>query len=306
MARCDAAGHHHRPCLAADFVLGEHLLVEVIDHDFRLLADGVLVRFDVPAQLLLRLLGVELGIVLHRLGQPVVALHRRVVLEHVENETLLDGLLHRVAVERPMLDHIALRPGLAEDFQRLVLWRGGEREVAGVGQHLARFHDAVDGVLGGLFLFLAALCRQRDVHLRCRAPALAGMRLVDEDGEAPSAVLVADLVQDEGKLLHRGNDDLLAACRKLRRSPECSAWPTMAATWANCLMVSRICLSSTRRSVTTMTESNIGLLPSPVRRAGARARQWSCSCRCPPSAGSGSVARPVVLASAKSFRTTSS
>ncbi len=41
----------------------------------------------------------------------------------------------------------------------------------------------------------------------------------------------------------------------LRRSPERSAWPTVAPTWANCLMVSRICWSRMRRSVTTMTES---------------------------------------------------
>ena len=42
----------------------------------------------------------------------------------------------------------------------------------------------------------------------------------------------------------------------LRRSPERSAWPTVAPTWANCLIVSRICLSRMRRSVTTMMESN--------------------------------------------------
>ena len=44
----------------------------------------------------------------------------------------------------------------------------------------------------------------------------------------------------------------------LRRSPECSAWPTVAPTWANCLIVSRICLSRIRRSVTTMIESKTG------------------------------------------------
>ena len=44
----------------------------------------------------------------------------------------------------------------------------------------------------------------------------------------------------------------------LRRSPECSAWPTVAPTWANCLIVSRICWSRMRRSVTTMIESKTG------------------------------------------------
>ena len=40
-----------------------------------------------------------------------------------------------------------------------------------------------------------------------------------------------------------------------RRCPEVSAWPTMEPTWANCLMVSRICLSNTLRSVTTIAVS---------------------------------------------------
>ena len=36
------------------------------------------------------------------------------------------------------------------------------------------------------------------------------MRLVDDDRELPAPVLAADLVEDERKLLHRGDDDLLA------------------------------------------------------------------------------------------------
>ena len=123
----------------------DHLLVEVVDHDLGLEADGVVVALDVLAQLLLRLLRVELRVVLDRLDQLVVAVHRRVALEHVEDEALLDRLLHRVAVERPVLD-LALgvrRTGLAEHFQRLVLRRGGEGEVAGVRQHLPRLPSAV-------------------------------------------------------------------------------------------------------------------------------------------------------------------
>ena len=36
------------------------------------------------------------------------------------------------------------------------------------------------------------------------------MGLVDDDGEAPPALLVADLVEDEGEFLHRRDDDLPA------------------------------------------------------------------------------------------------
>ena len=45
----------------------------------------------------------------------------------------------------------------------------------------------------------------------------------------------------------------------LRRSPECSAWPTVAPTCMNCLMVVWIWSSRMRRSVTTMTESKTSL-----------------------------------------------
>ena len=83
---------------------GQHLLVEVVHHDLGLEPDRVVVALDVAAQLLLRLLGVELRVVLDLLDQLVVAVHRRVALEHVEDEAFLDRLLHRVAVEGPVLD----------------------------------------------------------------------------------------------------------------------------------------------------------------------------------------------------------
>src|SRR5712691_1437576 len=41
------------------------------------------------------------------------------------------------------------------------------------------------------------------------------MRLVDDDGEALAAMLVADLVEDEREFLDGGDDDLLAALQKL-------------------------------------------------------------------------------------------
>ncbi len=100
----DAAGDHHGPRLAADLAGRQHLLVEVVDHDLGLEPDGVVVALDVAAQLLLGLLGVELRVVLGLLDQLVVAVHRRVALEHIEDEAFLDRLLHRVAVEGPVLN----------------------------------------------------------------------------------------------------------------------------------------------------------------------------------------------------------
>ena len=50
----DAVGHHHRPRLPADLVLRQHLLVEMVNHDLSLQADGVVVALHIAAQLLLR------------------------------------------------------------------------------------------------------------------------------------------------------------------------------------------------------------------------------------------------------------
>ena len=134
----DAVGDHHRPRLSADLALGEHLLVEVIHHDFGLEADRMVVPLHEPAQLLLRLLHVELGVVLHRLGQLVVTLHRRVACEHVQDEALLDRLLHGVSVKGVVLyGAVGLWVGRTEDLQRLVFGCRGEGEIAGVWQQLA-------------------------------------------------------------------------------------------------------------------------------------------------------------------------
>ena len=190
--------------------------MEVVDHDLGLQADRVVVALDEAPQLLLRLPDVELRVVLHRLGEPVVAGHRRVVRQHVQDEALLDGLLHGVAVEGAVpYGAVGLRVGRAEDLQRLVLRGGGKREVAGVGEQLARLHHAVDLVLVGLVLALFAGFPERGRDGRGRAAALAGVGLVDDDGEAARALLVADLVEDERELLDGRDGDLLARLDEL-------------------------------------------------------------------------------------------
>ena len=105
-------------------------LAEVLDHDLGLLGDVVRMQAHEPRQGPGRLALVHLGIVLDGLDQPVVGLVGRVVLEHVEDEALLDGLAHGVEVEGLGL---AVGPRPAEDLQRLVLGRGREGEEADVG-----------------------------------------------------------------------------------------------------------------------------------------------------------------------------
>ena len=63
----------HGPRLTADLVEGQHLLMEVVDHDLRLGADGVFMGLHIATELPLGLLGVELRVVLHDLSKPVIA-----------------------------------------------------------------------------------------------------------------------------------------------------------------------------------------------------------------------------------------
>ena len=145
------------------------------------------------------------------------------MLQHIEDEALLDRLLHGVAVEGPAL---AGSPSdrLAEDLQRLVLRGGGEGEVAGVGQELARFHDAVDLVLECLVVFVRCSASTAPCDRRRGAPALAGVRLVDDDGEA--AVRGARSPISSRMMGNFWTVEMtirLPPSMKRRRSPECSA-----------------------------------------------------------------------------------
>jgi hypothetical protein len=141
------------------------------------------------------------------------------VLQDVQDKALLDGLFHGVAVEGAVPDCRTLRTGVAEDLQRLVLGCGGKRKIAGVRQHLARFHNSVDGILRRLLVVFAALGREGDVHLRGRTTALTGVGLVDKNGEGPSAVFVADLVEDKRELLDGRDDDLFARAQEAAQIP---------------------------------------------------------------------------------------
>src|SRR6266851_4999603 len=61
----------------------------------------------------------------------------------------------------------------------------------------------------GSRVFILRRAAERLAHGRRGLTALARMRLVDNDGEGP-ATLGFDLLEDEGELLHRRDDDLLA------------------------------------------------------------------------------------------------
>ena len=131
-------GHDHRLGPAAD--LGHDLGDEVIDHHPHLLLDVVRVELDEPSDRPPALRGFDLRIVERSLLELEEGLVRRVVLEDVEDELLLDRLPHRIQVERAALSVSAL---LSEQRQRLGLRSRGESEVGHMrkGPHPAHVID---------------------------------------------------------------------------------------------------------------------------------------------------------------------
>ena len=92
--------HHHRLGLALQ--QRRDVLAEVLDDDLDLLGDVVGVQPHPAHDALQRRAALDLLVVqlLAVVGQPEGQLVGRVVLQHVEDEAFLDGLPHRVDVER--------------------------------------------------------------------------------------------------------------------------------------------------------------------------------------------------------------
>ena len=205
----------------------------MIDHDFGLGANGVIMAFDILTQLFRRLLGVKLRVVFGLGDQVVVGIDRGVILKHVEDEPFLDGLLHGVAVKGAMLNlpFRVGRKGFAEDFERLVFRRRGEGEITGVLQHFARLlaflKRIVDRILGVGSFFIAGgvgafdgggIAAERLAHGRRSSAPLAGMGFVDDDGEV-FRLFGRDFVQDVGEFLHRRDDDLFPLLDEAAKIP---------------------------------------------------------------------------------------
>ena len=139
MASCQRTASTRLPsttiALALPLEQRRDVLAEVLDDDLDLLADVVGVKPH-PAHDALHG-GVALDLLLVHLlavvGEPEGQLVGRVVLQHVEDEAFLDGLPHRIDVERR--GQVVRSGGLAgvraaaEQLQRLGLGRGGEGDV---------------------------------------------------------------------------------------------------------------------------------------------------------------------------------
>ena len=96
-----------------------------------------------------------------------------------------------------------------EGFLGLVLRSGGESEVAGRCQEFAAFHHGIDLILIVHVIFRGEAGKGQ-VHLGRVTTALAGMRLVDDDGELVILMFLPDFRYDVRELFYCRYNDALA------------------------------------------------------------------------------------------------
>ena len=154
--------------------------MEMLNHHFCFLCDGIRITFYKGTQLLLRSLLVEHRVILHRLHEFIVAGNRCVVFQHVENEAFLNGLLHRVHVEWAMFYIVAILIRNTEGLQRFIFRSGCEGKVAGISQQLTAFHHCIDFILI-IHLIFGGKAGKSQVHLGRVTSTLTGMGLVNNN-----------------------------------------------------------------------------------------------------------------------------
>ena len=105
-----------------------------------------------------------------------------------------------------MLDDTGILVRRAESLQCLVFRRGGEGEVAGIGQQLFALAHGVDLVLV-IHIRVGHDSGQRHVHCARGLSVLAGMCFVNDDGEMPILVILANLGEDIREFFNGRDDD---------------------------------------------------------------------------------------------------
>ena len=137
-----------------------------------------------------------------------------VVLQHIEDKTFLDGLMHAVNMEGMEAAVFCL---LAEHFQSGILRCCSEREegqifVLAVSDQLAdELVLRVNLIFCNAFDFCVLLqyltdISQRGLQLLCAAAGLGGVCLITDDGEV-SAVGFIHFLENDWELLQSGNND---------------------------------------------------------------------------------------------------
>ena len=165
-----AAGDHHGLGLAAQQVAD--IGAEVLDDHLHLLADVVRMQTHPARQLHARLFRVHFLVVTVRVGDLPGGAVGGVVLQHIEDETFLDGLAHGVQVERLGLVVGARRQcriGRAtEQLQGLGLGRGGKGVVADALVGRTGGHGGVQQLFGADLLSIRRIAAENLLELAGR------------------------------------------------------------------------------------------------------------------------------------------
>ena len=74
--------------------------MEVLHHNGGFLMDRIAIGFHIIPENCLGTLFIEFGVILDGFRQLIIALHRGVILQNIQNEAFLNGLLHGVNVVR--------------------------------------------------------------------------------------------------------------------------------------------------------------------------------------------------------------
>ena len=212
------AHHHHG--LGAALEQRLHVLAVVLHHHLHLGSDVVGVQAHPLHHALHGGAALDLHVVeaLPVMGEAKRKVVARVVLQHIEDETLLDRLPHRIHVKglrQPV------RACAAEQLQRLGLRGGGERNVGQARGRATRFHLRGQHGLGvdtaPVQHFGPFLRAQHLLELRRRLPGLRAVRLVGDHCEALALRRgqLAHGLQREGEGLDGADDDLLAGLQRL-------------------------------------------------------------------------------------------
>ena len=200
------AGDDHRPALALNGVQG--LLQEVVEHDAGLLLDGVRGQIHIGGEQADGFLLFVFVVGGDGLDQLEVTLEGGVILEHVQNEVLFDGLAHGIDV---MGDELPVRVLVTEQLKRLVLGRGGEGKIGDVTLPPAGVDlpdDLVFQIVARLVFDFGLLQIDGESLLEMFGglSRLAGVGFVDDDGEA-LAFELGHAGRDDRELLQGGDDD---------------------------------------------------------------------------------------------------
>ena len=201
--------HHHGARLAAQFLSGNDLFVEMVYHHRRFLGNDIGIPFDKGAQFLLSPLLVKHGVVFHLFDNLIPTVDGHVILQHIQDEAFLNGLFHGIDMEGPVFDLAVFFIRRTKHLFRLVFRRSRKGEVTGCFYQFPSLYHGVDLVFIIQFT-VRSQSGKGQIHIGCIPPTLSRMGFVDDDGKGMVYMFLSDFLRNIRELLYCGHNDPLA------------------------------------------------------------------------------------------------